>query len=124
MLDENKKFIIVYVLLVVITILNIFEFKFLTNNTALLGQPGGYPSSDSSTLRQSGGYPSSDDPTLRQPGGYHYGWVKLAASGAQQKMNTENPDLDIEKCKAAYLAYYSRQSDEEAQNALLTIHDC
>ena len=113
MLDENKKFIVLYILLVVITILHILELRSVP------------AAADDSLLRPPGGpYPAVDDPLLRQPGGYHYDRVKSLAAGAQKKINTNNPTLDLEKCRQAYLAYYSRQTEEEARNALLTIHNC
>jgi|SRR3989344_614398 len=106
MLNENKKFVIVLALLVFITILNLL---------ALLQQKAiGQESQKSVPVL-------ADDPTLRQPGGYHYDRVLRLTLAAQKKINVANPNLDIEKCKAAYLAYYSRQSEEEAKNALSTI---
>ena len=116
-MDENKKFIIIYVLLVAIAILNILELKRPVADRLL--------SSQLVPVNQSDGHiTSTDDPSLRRPGGYHYERVKLLATGAQKKINAENQNLDIEKCKEAYLAYYSRQTEEEAHNALLTIHSC
>lgn len=114
MLTENKKFIIIYILLVVITILNVLELKSSeTNLKASLLEP------------QRGGYDLvADNPSLRRPGGYHYGRVQMLTLAGQRRINIENPNLDVEKCKEAYLTYYSRQSEEEAKNALLTMHNC
>lgn len=116
MLTENKKFSITYILLVIIAILNILELK--SGETELRAAI----LSDDSQI--SGHRSTTDDPSFRQPGGYHYGRVKMLALAGQERIDIGNPNLDIEKCKEAYLAYYSRQSEEEAQKALITMHSC
>ncbi len=112
MLNENRKFVIVLILLVVIVVLNLFDLLW-SEVEGVVGQEN-YKAKPVAT----------DDPSLRQPGGYHYGWVKLLATGAQKKINTDNPNLDLKECEDAYWKYYSRQTEEEAQKALLTIHNC